>query len=454
MIELMQEQDTYSAVFARMETETLNGGPEALLSLRKDAMQHFEELGFPTTKDEQWLYTNVSAIAKTTFCRATRPDVAVDAATLERESFAGCGFHRLVFVNGYFASELSDTTALDDKVTVISLADALQQQPDTVMSHLAKYADYKTHAFVALNTALMEDGAFIHVPKGVVVDKPIQLLFITMPNNETSDEPIVVHPRVLIITEESSQVTVLESYVGLAEQVYFTNAVTEIYLGENAVIDHYKVQRESTKAFHITTMQLNQQRASNGASHVTSLGGDIVRNNINVVLDGEGCNCNLSGLYIPRGKQHVDNHLLVDHAKAHCDSREFFKGILDDDAHAVFTGKIIVRKDAQKTDGKQTNRNLLLSDSARVDTNPQLEIFANDVKCTHGATIGQLDDEALFYLKTRGIETEAARSLLIYAFASEILDEIKIEAVREQVNNILLDRLPQGDRFRGFKGLQ
>lgn len=450
MIELMQEQDTYSAVFARMETQALDNGPEALLSLRKDAMQHFVELGFPTTKDEQWLYTNVSAIAKTTFCPATRPDEAVDAETLERESFAGCGFHRLVFVNGYFASELSDTKELDDKVTAISLADALKQEPDTVTAHLARYADYKAHAFAALNTAFMEDGAFIHVPKGVKVDKPIQLLFITMP----SDEPIVVHPRVLIITGESSQVTVLESYVGLAEQVYFTNAVTEIYLGENAVIDHYKVQRESTKAFHIATMQLNQQRASNGASHVTSLGGDIVRNNINVVLDGEGCNCNLSGLYIPRGKQHIDNHLLVDHAKAHCDSREFFKGILDDDAHAVFTGKIIVRKDAQKTDGKQTNRNLLLSDSAKVDTNPQLEIFANDVKCTHGATIGQLDDEALFYLKTRGIPTEVARSLLIYAFAAEILDEIKIEAVREQVNNILLDRLPQGDRFRGFKGLQ
>lgn len=450
MTELMQKQKTNSTMFKNMESQTLDSGPEGLSSLRKDAMQHFAELGFPTTKDEAWLHTNVSAIANTTFCQATKLDGVVDAATLERESFAGSGFFRLVFVNGFFSSDLSDTKELDGKVTAISLADALKQQPKIVMAHLAQYADYKSHPFAALNTALMEDGAFIHIPKGVVLDKPIQLLFITVP----SDEPIVVHPRVLIIADESSQATVLESYVGLGEQVYFTNAVTEIVLGESAVIDHYKVQRESINAYHISTMQLNQQRSSNGASHVTSLGGDIVRNNINVVLDGEGCDCNLSGLYIPSGKQHIDNHLLVDHAKAHCDSREFFKGILNDDAHAVFTGRIIVRKDAQKTDGKQTNRNLLLSDTSRVDTNPQLEIFADDVKCTHGATIGQLDDEALFYLNARGISSEVAKSLLIYAFAAEILDEIKIEEVRDQVRDILLDKLPQGDKLRGFRGMQ
>jgi len=454
MTKLMQDRNTNRMLFTKMESEVLCSGPQALSSLRKEAMQRFAELGFPTTKDEQWLHTNISAIANTTFSQATKQFDAVSAEILEQESFAGCGFHRLVFVNGFFSNDLSNTESLDSKVTVISLADALQQQPDAVMAHLTQYADYQDHAFVALNTALMEDGAFIHVPQGTVVDKPIQLLFITVPNNESVDEPIVVHPRVLIVAEQSSQVTVIESHVGLSEQVYFTNAVTEIMLGENAVIDHYKVQRESTKAYHIGTMQMNQQRSRNGASHVASLGGSIVRNNINAVLDGEGCNCNLSGLYIPRGKQHVDNHLLVDHAKAHCDSREFFKGILDDEAHAVFTGRIIVRKDAQKTDGKQTNKNLLLSDNARADTNPQLEIFADDVKCTHGATIGQLDDDALFYLKARGIPQEVAKSLLIYAFASELLDEIKVEKVREQINNILLDRLPQGERLRGFRGMR
>ncbi len=446
MVELVQEQDIYRSAFAALEAEANPAGGAAMVALRTKAMARFAELGFPTLRHEDWRYTNVSRIAKTAFRSAVDCGVDLDERAIAAETFPEAQFHRLVFVNGIFAAHLSSLHRLPEGVHMASLAEMLSEDPAAVEAHLARYASYENHAFTALNTALMEDGAYVHVAKGVVVEEPIHLLYIMTPGAE----PIVAHPRSLIVAEEASQLTLVESYVGLGDGVYFTNAVTEISVGEGAVVDHYKVQRESTQAYHVGTTQLYQRRSSTASSHTISIGAAIARNNINAVLDGEGCDCTLNGLYVPAGTQHVDNHLRVEHRQPHGDSREHFKGILDDSAHGVFTGRIIVYKDAQKTDAKQTNMNLLLSDNAGVDTKPQLEILADDVKCTHGATIGQLDEDALFYLRARGISAEAARSLLVFAFANESIEKIKPQPIRAQVQQIILERLPQGDQLQGL----
>ena len=446
MVELVQEQDVYRSAFARLEAESDPPGGLALVALRTQAMARFAELGFPTLRHEDWRYTNVARIAKTAFRSAVDCGVDLDERAIAAETFPESQFHRLVFVNGVFVGDLSSQQDLPKGVQIASLAETLGKNPSSIKAHLARYASYEDHAFTALNTALMEDGAFVYVAKGVVVEQPIHLLYIMTPGAE----PMVAHPRSLIVAEEASQLTVVESYVGLGEGVYFTNAVTEISVGEGAVVDHYKVQRESTQAYHVSTTQLYQRRSSTASSHTVSIGSEIARNDINAVLDGQGCDCTLNGLYVPAGTQHVDNHLRVEHRLPNGDSREHFKGILDDSARGVFTGRIIVHKDAQKTDAKQTNMNLLLSDSTSVDTKPQLEILADDVKCTHGATIGQLDDDALFYLMARGISAEAARSLLVFAFANESIEKIKPRPVRAQVQQIILERLPQGDQLQGL----
>ena len=294
-----------------------------------------------------------------------------------------------------------------------------------------------------MNTAFISDGAFVYIPKDSIVDAPIHLLFIAT----ASGKPEVSHPRNLIVAGANTQVKIVESYVGLDKAVYFTNAVTEIVAGENSVIDHYKLQRESVQAFHVATLQIQQARSTTFSTCSISMGGALVRNDVNAVLDGEGCESVLNGLYLVTGQQHVDNHTQIDHAKPHCSSREFYKGILDEKARGVFNGRIIVRPGAQKTDSKQTNKNLLLSEGALVNTNPQLEIYADDVKCTHGATIGQLSADVLFYLRSRGINLETARNLLTYAFASDITSRIKIESIRTELENILFSRLPQNERL-------
>jgi Fe-S cluster assembly protein SufD len=329
-------------------------------------------------------------------------------------------------------------------VQVISLGSAMQAGSGVVERHVGRYVDYEDQAFAALNTALMEDGALIHIRKDAVVEQSIHLLFVST----TKGAKQVTHPRNLIVAEANSQATIVESYVGLNGDAYFTNAVTELVAGENAVLDHYKIERESVAAFHIATLRIHQERNSNVTSHAVSLGGALVRNDIHTVLDGEGCECTLNGLYMIVGSQHVDNHLLVDHAKPHCNSRENFKGILDQNSRGVFSGRIIVRQDAQKTDAKQSNMSLLLSEGAQVESKPQLEILADDVKCTHGATIGQISEEAIFYLRSRGISEEAARSLLVYAFAQERVEQIRIDALRTQLEALLFAKLQQGELLR------
>jgi Fe-S cluster assembly protein SufD len=320
-----------------------------------------------------------------------------------------------------------------------SLASALQTDLATVEPHLARFARYDAQPFVALNTALMEDGAFVRIARGVVAEEPIHLLFLTV----AEEGPLVTYPRNLILADENSQATIVETYAALDGGVYFNNVVTEIIAAENAVLDHYKIQQESEGAFHIATQQVQQDRDSNFTSHSISLGGALVRNDINAVLNGTGIESTVNGLYLASGRQHVDNHTAIDHAKPHCNSHELYKGILDGHATGVFNGKIFVRPDAQKTDAKQTNQNLLLSADATINTKPQLEIFADDVRCTHGATVGQLDADAIFYLRSRGLGLEEARGLLTYAFASDILERVKVAPLRAELEKQLLSRLPR-----------
>lgn len=408
-------------------------GPEWLQSLRTAAAQRFADVGFPTRHDEEFRFTNVAPIAETPFQRVTSEASALAADELAPFTYEGLSGSQIVFVNGHYRAELSRTGGLPAGVRVGTLAEALETDP-TVEQHLARHARPQEQPFVALNTAALEDGAYIHIPKNAIIEKPIHLLFVSSPG----DGPTVSHPRTLIVAGEHSQCTIIESYAGPADAIYFTNAVTEVVSAENSVIDHYKVQRESHKAFHVATLQVSMARSANFSSHSIGLGGRLVRNDANAVLGGEGGECTLNGLQMARGYQLVDNHTSIDHAMPYCNSHELYKHILDDHARGVFNGKIFVRLDAQKTDAKQTNQTLLLSRDAQINTKPQLEIFADDVKCTHGATIGQLSAEALFYLRSRGIPKDQARALLTYAFAGDIVNRIKVDAIRAQLDTILL----------------
>jgi Fe-S cluster assembly protein SufD len=441
MINATEQKDLYSTDFARF-AETAGG--RTLPARRRAAWERFRELGFPTTRHEEWRFTNVAPIARTAFVLAGPDGSAPSAADLVADTVLQSDWPRLVFINGHFAAELSTRGNLPPEVRTDSLAAALGRDAGAVREHLARYARYEEHTFTALNTAFMADGAFVHVPKGICLEHPIEMLFIS----SAGADPIVCHPRNLILAEPGSRAVIIERFAGLGGGVSFTNTVTEMVAGENAAIDHYKVAQEPSQAYHVGTTHVHQARDSNVASHTVTTGGALVRNDITAVLDGEGGDCTLNGLYLVSGRRHVDNHLRVEHAKPHCDSREFFKGILQDQAKAVFTGRIVVHKDAQKTDAKQTNMNLLLSEDAQVDTKPQLEIFADDVKCTHGATIGQIDEDAVFYLRCRGIDEAAARGVLVYAFAEESLQRIGPEPLRGQLREVLFDRLPQGQLLR------
>ncbi len=415
--------------------ERPRGGSRWLQDLRDHAASRFVELGFPSTRDEEWRFTNISPIASTEFRLA--PTSKLKAEVLDAFLYADAAF-RLVIVNGRFSPELSRLSGLPAGLKFGSLATAVTEQADVVGRYLGQLADPNARAFAALNTAFTHDGAFVSIPDGLVFDQPLQILFVS-----TSDGPVasMSHPRTLIVCGDHSQVQIVETYVSAKGQKHFTNAVTEVVAGEHAVLDHYKVEEESIDAFHIASMHIHAARSSTVSTHAFTLGGRIVRNDIVAILDGEGAECTLNGLYLADGERLVDTHTTIDHAKAHCPSHEIYKGILGGRARAVFNGKIIVRIDAQKTDAKQTNRALLLSDSATINTKPQLEIFADDVKCTHGAAIGQLDDDAIFYLRARGLTYLEARDMLIHAFAGEILERVKIEPLRRALEDELYAQL-------------
>ena len=413
------------------------GGPRWLQDLRDRGAARFTALGFPTTRDEEWRFTSVAPIAGGDFKPAGEGAARVTDAELAHYLYSDAA-HRIVIVNGTFSADLSRAPHLPGGVRAGSLAAAVTEQPDVVQRYLGQLAEFGGRAFTALNTALAADGAYIYIPDGVVLDAPLHVLFIT---TSSAGAATMSHTRALVVAGERSQSQIVETYVGPAGSVYFTNAVTEIVAGENAVIDHYKVQQESLEAFHVASLHISAGRSSNVSSQSMSLGGRLVRNDVVAVMDGEGAECTLNGLYLADRDRLVDNHTVIDHAKAHCPSHELYKGILGGKAKAIFNGKIIVRQDAQKTDAKQTNRALLLSDEATINTKPQLEIFADDVKCTHGATIGQLDEDAIFYLRARGLSYFEARDMLIHAFAGEILGRVKIAPLRESLEAELYAQL-------------
>ena len=412
--------------------------PEWLRVLRATGIGAFEEAGFPTTRLEDWRHTSVAAIARTEFQRPPASAGVADVAVLDTIDF-GHAFARrqLVFVNGRYAPALS-TAGTSDGVHVRSLREVLDREPQLVQPYLDRQASGPGRPFAALNAAFLDDGAFIAVPAGTVLTEPIHLVFLSAPGPQATAS----HPRVLVWAGRKSQVSIIESYGGTSDAVYLTNAVTEITLEDGAVVDHYRLQRESARAFHVGTLCATQGRATRFASHAISLGASLSRLDIRQLFAGEGGECILNGLFLGSDRQHTDTHTWVDHAEPHCTTRELYKGIVDDKARGVFVGRILVRPGAQKTDAIQSNKNLILSREALVDSLPQLEILADDVKCKHGSTTGQLDPLALFYLRSRGIGEEAARALLTYAFASDVVQRIGVEALRVGLTEHLQRRLP------------
>jgi Fe-S cluster assembly protein SufD len=439
----MEDTNNYLEVFSQFEKKATGSSLSWLRSKRQDAITRFSELGLPTVRDEDWRFTNIAPIARTAFQLSSNGQGSLSREEIGVFAPEGLAGIQLVFINGRYLQELSSLKSLPKGITVSSLAKGLSENRDLIESHLASYANFQEDAFLALNTAFMEDGAFVHIHNGTVVEEPIHLLYITT----AGDAPTITNPRNLILAEDNSQASVVEHYVSVHEGVYFSNVVTEIMVGSNAALSHFMIERESKRAFNVSTLRVQQSRSSNLTSYSVLLGGAIVRNNIHPVLSGEGSECYINGLFMSKGRQHMDNYMKVEHVSPHCDSRQLYKGVLDGKSRGVFHGRIIVHKDAQKTDAKQTNRNLLLSDEAKIDTKPQLEIYADDVKCTHGATIGQLDESAIFYLRSRGLALDSARALLLFAFTSEILDGIKVQPIRKYVGSLVTDWFVQGKLF-------
>ncbi|MCX7011999.1 MAG: Fe-S cluster assembly protein SufD [Candidatus Sumerlaeota bacterium] len=429
-------KEQFLAEFERAESAFADNGRGWLQPIRREAIHRFAQMGFPTRRNEQWRHTNLAALESQAFRRA--PDVSLNEEIVAfARSFllAEPGALQIVFVNGNFAPELSSLAA-SDGVRVSPLAMAMLDEGELIRRHLARHARLDERPFVALNTAFLRDGAFVHIPKERRLDAPIHLLFVST----SAAEPFVTHPRNLLIADEGAEAKIVETYAGLSGAAYFTNATTELVVGPAANVEHYKLQFESPAAFHLATIQVRQERASRFASHTLSTGGLLARNDINVALAGEGCEGALHGLYLGAGKQHLDSHTLLEHASPRCSSREVYKGILDGESSAVFNGCIQVHPHAQKTDALQSNKCLLLSDAAAIHTQPQLKIYADDVKCTHGASVGRLDQSALHYLRSRGIAEAEARALMIYAFANEVIDGFRIDSLRERLGRRIVER--------------
>ncbi len=421
-------------------------GDDRLGQLRQQAFFSFLRRGFPGPREEEWKYTSLRPLAKRAFRLSPSAPVDVPRERIEEAAFPGLDCHRLVFVNGVFAPALSDACPSSGGVRVESLADVLSRSVASAAEGLAHHADLDAHRFAALNTAFLRDGAYIHASRNAGSGKPIYLLFVSTP----SADPIVSHPRVLITAESGAKLMVIEHFIGLDDAANFTNTVTELNVGPGACVEHYKIQDESRRGFHIGGLHVQQDRDSRVHSHHIDLGGYLSRNDIQVNLDGEGAEVTLNGLYLAGSRQHMDSHTRIDHLKPNTRSSEDYRGVLKDRARAVFNGKIRVHQDAQKIEANQSNRNLLLSDEAEIDTKPELEIYADDVKCTHGATIGQLDEDALFYLRSRGIGEDMARGLLTFAFADGVIARIGLEPIRRYLEHIVVGRLPDAERIREF----
>ena len=411
-------------------------GPSWLNELREAGIASFDKLGFPTSKNEAWKYTSVEPIWSQSFIDANGEVRTVNAKDIWSRSLVDDNSCRLVFINGVYAPEFSQLRKLPAGVRVQSLTEMLRQNDGFLSTHLGRYTRHEHEAFAALNTAFVEDGAVIVVPERCRLTEPIYLVFASI----AGERQVMSHPRILILLGAASEAKIVENYVGLNSASYFCNAVTELIGGADALIEHYRVQQESDSGLHVGTLEVELERGCQLTAHAVTLSGSLVRNNVHVVLDGEGAGCVLNGLYLADKQQHIDNFTEIEHAKPRATSLELYKGILSGSAHGVFNGRIVVHKDAQKSDAKQTNKNLLLSGNAMVNTKPQLEIYADDVKCSHGSTIGQLDADALFYLRSRGLGLDEARSLLSFAFASDVVGRIKVDSLRQRLDDYLVAR--------------
>jgi Fe-S cluster assembly protein SufD len=432
----MKETDPYLEQFEWFETQTRP--PAWLFALRKAGMARFAELGFPTPQQEDWRFTNVAPIANLPFKPVLEPSmVGPEPQRIARSTFGRLEAARLVFVDGHCVRQLSAPGRLPPGVIVGSLAGALAGQSALLEKNLGRWGQEEAGPFAALNMAFFQDGAFILVAPGEVLETPVHLLFIST----AKETGAASHPRNLILAGPGSRATVLESYVSLGEAPCFTNAATELVLEEGAAVEHCKFQNEGLNAFHVGALDVRLGPNSRLTSHSIATGAKLSRNNIRACLAGAGVQCVLNGLYLTRADQLADHHMVVEHAAPHCASHEYYNGILEGRSKGVFHGRILVRPGAQKTDAKQTNKNLLLSEDATVDTKPQLEIYADDVKCTHGATVGQLNEESVFYLRSRGLAGETARRMLIHAFAGEIIERIRHKPAREELDRLIWDRL-------------
>lgn len=424
--------------------KNLNGQKDRPVhQLRKNAFDRFLSQGFPNQREEEWRFTNITPLLNRKFSvNLAGIDSTVTRSQVKPFLYKEWPGSELVFINGSFSSQLSSLKQGSDLLKIGYLAEMLTSEEE-ILKTFMDYGNYKEDAFIALNNAFLYDGALIKVADNRVLEHPVHIIYLNTPNLEDQ----VIHPRNLIFLGKNSQATIVESYFNLAENVYFNNTVTEIRLNEEARLNHIRIQAESTKAYHIGNVYVDQNRSSHYFSTSVTFGGALSRINIAARLNGEGCECTLNGLYMGHGQQLIDNHTFLDHVKPHCNSHEVYQGILSDRANGVFSGKILVRQEAQKTDAKQSNNCLLLSDEAQINSKPQLEIYADDVRCTHGATVGQLDEDAIFYLRSRGIAEQRAKNILTYAFAEQVIEGIHISSVREKVDKNVLRRLKEDMNF-------
>lgn len=414
--------------FKKLESNLNGESKNYFHKIRQDAIAKFEELGFPVKKLEEWKYTNINPILKHDFKTAIHyPEASLSETDIKDFLFDEGNVNRLVFVNGQFNEKLSRIITENKKVFIGNLLEGRVKLGEIIEKHFSKYADYKNNSLTALNTAFAKDGAFIYAGKNEDVSEPVQIIFVS----DSREESFMSQPRNLFVMEEGASIKITEEYFSIGEKHNFTNVVTEIYCDKNSHLERYKIQNDGDHAYHIGTTQVMQEKDSKFSDTTISWGGAITRNNLNTVFNGSNSECHFYGLYLLTGKQHVDNHTLADHAMPHCYSNELYKGIIDDKATGVFNGKIMVREDAQKTNAYQSNGNILLSEDATIYSKPQLEIFADDVKCSHGATTGQLNKEEMFYLQARGIGKDEARILLLNAFAGDVIDSVKIESLKD-----------------------
>jgi Fe-S cluster assembly protein SufD len=438
----IKAENVYSAAFREAMGQRGMTEPSWLSRLREESFAKFERTGFPVVQQEEWKYTNVAAIAKTNFAPVlSRNGARPDSDWLASFAYEETRNSTAVFLNGIFQPDLSSLTALPEGVVAVELGEALlsEQHGESVRKQLEGGIQPAENGFTTLNTALFSSGLFLKIPRGQRIERPIHLLFVGQAGHEGTLP--AAFPRILIVGEENSRATMIESYASPNDDVYLTNTIVDVRLGSGARFEHYKVQRESPNAFHVATTSADLGPNATYDATTINFGAALSRHDIDVRMDHEGAECSVDGLYMIDGNQHTDTHSIIDHRQPRCRSQQLYKGILDGKSRAVFNGKVFVRHGAQQTDARQTNKNLLLSNEARVDTKPQLEIFADDVKCTHGAAIGQLEEDEVFYLESRGIRPELARNLLTYGFAEEVIEKIKIDSVRRELDAAVLNRL-------------